>query len=345
METDNNKKYIVTVDLGLPPLQSGQAPYIAYSEFPSPRGKIQGLVVSIRRLFTLLKWARHSDVMVLDSTSGPLQPDLAACILIRFFKRKPVIVMTGDMWNRGNIIKYSLQKLSIKLADSVIQRYAVQSLGEKEIFPKLWGVAPQKVQACLYYFTFTDDEIGKYENTEKGYIFAGGNPSRNYDLLLDAARLLPNRKFVVATRMLDGRKDIPSNVEVVQVGHQEFIRLMREADMVVTPLRAGGTRAAGQQTYLNAIRMGKISIVNGNRVLGVTDYIENYANGILFDGTPQGLCKTIEWVYDPANREAVKHIQRDAPESVKEFTYERHLRAMASIIESAVAERRNQPGD
>jgi hypothetical protein len=119
---------------------------------------------------------------------------------------------------------------------------------------------------------------------------------------------------------------------------------MRQADMVITPLRAGRTRAAGQQTYLNAMRMGKISIVNGNRVLGVTDYMKNYVNGIIFDGTPQGLCKTIEWVYDPANREAVKTIQRDAPNSVKEFTYERHLRAMASIIEDAIAESKNQPG-
>lgn len=344
METDNNKKYIVTVDLDLPPLQSGLAPYNAYPEFPSPRSKIQGLVVSIRRLFTLLKWAQHSEVIILDSTSGPLQPDLAACILIRFFKRKPVIVMTGDMWNRGNIVKYSLQKLSIKLADRVIQRYVVQSLGEKEIFPKLWGVAPQKVQVCLYHFTFTDDEIGNYEVAEKGYIFAGGNPSRNYDLLLDAARLLPNRKFVVAARTLNGRKDIPANVQVVQVGHQEFIRLMRQADMVITPLRAGGTRAAGQQTYLNAIRMGKISIVNGKDVLGVTDYIQNYTNGIVFDGTPQALRKTIEWVYDPTNREAVKNIQRDAPNSVKEFTYERHLRTMASIIEGTIAESKNQSG-
>ncbi len=342
METDNNKKYIATVDLDLPPLQSGLAPYIAYHEFPSPRGKIQGLVVSIRRLFTLLKWARHCEVMVLDSTSGTLHPDLAACIFIQFFKRKPVIILTGDMWNKGNIVKYNLQKLSVHLADSVIQRYVVQSLGEKEIFPKLWGIAPEKVQACLYHFTFTDDEIGMFEPAEKGYIFAGGNPSRNYDLLLEAARLLPNRKFIVATRLLDGRKDIPSNVEVVQVAHQEFIRLMRQADMVVTPLRAGGTRAAGQQTYLNAMRMGKISIVNGKNVLGVTDYIQNHANGIIFDGTPQGLREAIEWVYNPANREAVKSIQDNAPESIKEFTYARHLRTMASIIECAVAESKSQ---
>jgi len=339
MKTDNTKKYIVTVDIDLPPLNSGVEPYFAFPEFPSPPGKIQGIMVEFRRLFTLLKWARHSEVMVLDSTSGTLHPDLMACIFIRFFKKKPVIVLTGDMWNKGNIIKYHFQKLMVKLADSAIQCYVVQSLGEKEIFPKTWGVAPEKMRVCLYNFTFTDEEITKNEVAEKGYIFAGGNPQRDYALLLETARLLPNRKFILATRLLNGHKEIPSNVEVAQVTHLEFIRLMREADMIVTPLRSGITRAAGQQTYLNAIRMGKISIVNGKDVFGVTDYIQNYVNGIIVDGTPQKLCEAIEWVYNPANRKAVKNIQQYAPESVKEFTYENHLRAMALIIESAIAER------
>lgn len=337
METTNHKKYIVTVDLDLPPLQSGLAPCLAFSDFPSQRGKIQSLIVEIRRLFTLLKWARHSEVMVLDSTSGTLHPDLMACIFIRFFKRKPVIILTGDMWNKGSVIKYNLQKLIVQLADDVIQRYVVQSLEEEELFPKTWKVAPEKMRVCLYHFTFTDDEIGKYEPAKKGYIFAGGNPHRDYDLLLEAARRLPRRKFIVATRMLNGRKNIPANIEIAQVAHQEFIRLMRQADMVITPLRSGVTRAAGQQTYLNAMRMGKISIVNGKEVLGVTDYVQNYVNGIIFDGTPRGLCEAIEWVYDPANQEAVTKIQDDAPESIKGFTYEHHLLAMASIIESAVS--------
>jgi glycosyltransferase involved in cell wall biosynthesis len=331
------KKYIVTVDLDLPPLRSGVKPYFAFAQFPFSNNAVQKLNISLQRLLKLLKWARHSEIMVLDSTSGPLQPDMLACTLFHFFNKKPIVVMTGDMWNKGNRLEYRFRKTMIHLADTNIQRYVVQSLGEQQIFAKMWGIAPEKVRLCLYNFTFTDEEINAGKISAKGYIFAGGNPNRDYDLLLETARRLPNRRFIIATRVLDGRNDIPSNVKVVQVPHLEFIRLMRESDAVVTPIRSGVMRAAGQQTYLNAMRMGKISIVNGKDVFGVTDYIQNYVNGIIIDGTPLGCSEAIEWVYNPANQSTVKKIQQLAQESVMQFTYERHIHTMASIIEEAVA--------
>ncbi|RJP51912.1 MAG: hypothetical protein C4557_07200 [Anaerolineaceae bacterium] len=333
-----NPKYVITVDLDLPPLKSGLEPYYAFGQFPSARNFREDIAISTRRLWTLLKWARHCEVMVLDSVSGRFHPDLLACVFIRFFSKRPVIVMADDMWNKGGMLKYIFQKTIIRAADPAIHRYAVHSLGEGKIFARLWGISPEKVRTCIYNFTFTDDEINAGEITSNGYIFAGGSPLRNYDLLLESARQLPHRQFVIATRVLKGRKDIPENVRVVQVSHTEFIRLMRESDMVVTPLASGGTRSGGQQTYLNAMRMGKISMVNGNDVLGVTDYIQDRVNGIITDGTPQGFVEAIEWVYDPSNLNAVNKIKQNAQETVKEFSYERYLCTMTAIIEEAVAE-------
>jgi len=329
-------KYVVTVDVDLPPLRSGVEPY--FTQFSFSRDAEKKFFLQLQRLWMLLKLARHSQVMILDSTSGPGQPDLLACILIRFLPKKPIVVMTGDMWNKGSTFKYYFQKMELSLADVSIQRYVVQSLGEQEIFAQLWGVSPDKVRHCLYNFTFTDEEVNASEIATKGYIFAGGNPHRDYVSLLETARLLPNLQFIIATRVLDKYDDIPSNVKIVQVSHQEFIRLMREADAVVTPIRSGLTRAAGQQTYLNAMRMGKISIVNGKSVFGVTDYIQNYVNGIITDGTPQGYSEAIEWVYCPANQAAVKKMGQLAQETVMEFTYERHIRTMALIVEEAIEE-------
>jgi len=331
-----NPKYILTVDLDLRPLKSGVEPFYAFSQFPNADNFIENIFIEIRRFWTVLNWARTCDVLVLDSSSGRFHPDLIACIFIRFFSKKPVVVMTGDMWNKGNFFKYNLQKTMIHLADPVIQLYVVQSIGEGEIFAKLWGVASEKVRVCIYHFTFTEEEINAGRIETKGYIFSGGNIARDYDALLETARKLPHRKFILATRLLDGRKDIPSNVQIVNTSHTDFIRLMRESDMVITPLISGQTRAAGQQTYLNAMRMGKISIVNGDHVFGVSDYIQNYVNGITPDGTPEIYCQVIEWVYDPKNREAVEKIKQKAQETVMEFTYERHLRTMASIVEEAI---------
>lgn len=331
-----NKKYIVTVDLDLPPLQSGMKPYFAFSQFPTGRNFKEEFSTSYRRFRTLLKWARHSEVMVLDSVSGPFHPDLLACIFVHTPRKRPFILMTGDMWHRGGSIKYFIQKTLIRLADPHIQRYVVHSLGEEKIFAKLWGIPAHKVRTCIYNYTLTDKEIDSITVKTNGYIFAGGNPARNYDQLLNTARLLPHRQFIIATRTLNERKDIPTNVKVVQPSHMEFIRLMGEADMVATPLASGRTRAAGQQTYLNAMRLGKISIVNGKDVLGVADYIQDHVNGIITDDTPQGFCEAIEWVYDPCNLDAVKKIRQNAQESVKEFSYERYICTMAAIIEEVV---------
>lgn len=327
--------YVVTVGhIELPPLASGTAPF--FVEFPYSREVEDNPLPQLRRLWMLFRWARHAQVMVLDSTSGPLQPDLLACIFMRLLPKRPVVIMTGDMWNKGNPLKYRFQKLALKLADPSIQRYVVQSYGEQAIFPQVWGVAAEKVRPCLYNFTFTDEEIHASEIASKGYIFAGGNPHRDYDSLLETARRLPNRQFIIATKRLEGREDIPPNVQVVQVPHLEFIRLMREADAVVTPIKSGLTRATGQQTYLNAMRMGKVAIVNGKDVHGVTDYIQHHANGIITDGTPEGYAQAIEWVY--ANPDAAKEMGQVARETASEFTYERHVRTMASIIEEAIAE-------
>lgn len=335
----DSEKYIVTVDLdGLPPLKSGLVAYNAFPDFPNGDNLIEEIFISIRRFWTLFKWARHSEVMVLDSVSGKIHPDLLACIFIRFLLKRPAIIMASDMWNKGNFFKYNFQKIMIRLADPAIHRYAVHSLGEEKIFANLWGISPKKVKACIYNFTFTDEEVNAGPIVKKGYIFAGGNPSRDYEALLETARQLPHRNFIIATKVLQGRRDIPQNVSVVKVSHTEFITLMREADMVITPIVQGLTKSAGQQTYLNAMRMGKVSIANGKDVHGVTDYIENYVNGIIPDGTPKEYCEVIEWVYNPVNSEAVQKIEKIAQETVKQFTYERYIHTLTSIVEEAVDE-------
>jgi glycosyltransferase involved in cell wall biosynthesis len=331
-------KFIATVDLDLLPLSSGIKPYNAYSEFPKARNLKEEFIISSRRLWKILTWAKDCEVMVLDSVSGRLHPDLLACVFMRLLPKRPVIIMADDMWNKGGFVKYFLQKAIIQLADTSINRYAVHSLGEGEIFANLWKISPKKVRMYFYHFTFTNKEINSGKILKRGYIFAGGNPARNYEALLETARLLPSRKFIIATRMLNRHKNIPSNVTVVQVPHTEFIRLMREADMVITPLASGQTKSAGQQTYLNAMRMGKINIINGKDVLGVTDYIENYVNGIISEGTPESYAKAIEWVYNPINQKAVIKIEQMAQETVKQFTYERCIQAMMKIIQEAVNE-------
>jgi glycosyltransferase involved in cell wall biosynthesis len=67
---------------------------------------------------------------------------------------------------------------------------------------------------------------------------------------------------------------------------------MAGAAIVVVPMEAGHLHSGGQQTYLNAMAMGKPVIVCDPR--GPQGYIEDGKNGILLDyGDSEGLRRAI----------------------------------------------------
>ncbi len=75
-------------------------------------------------------------------------------------------------------------------------------------------------------------------------------------------------------------------------GHREFRQLMAGAAMVVVPMEEGHLHSGGQQTYLNAMAMGKPVIVCDPR--GAPDYITDGQDGIILDyGDSNGLRNVI----------------------------------------------------
>jgi len=294
----------------------------------------EGLLQTVRRVLKILSAVPTASVILLESGSGRFHPDLIAAALIGFLPRRyrPYMIVMGAMWQKDKGIRGLIDTLVLKFADRAIQRYAVQSHEELTVFPEIWNIAPSKVRYCHYFYTLTDRELEDTAHPDGAYIFAGGNAHRDYEPLLEAAYRLPDQKFIIATRLRF--PDVPPNVVLQSVPHEQFVKFMKEARVVITPIKPNLTRAAGQQTYLNAMRLGKVTVVNNKSVFGVREYIKDGENGVTVDGTAEGYIAALEWLLNPANRATVEAMQASARQSVEStFTYENHVACLTRIID------------
>lgn len=306
-----------------------------YIESP-PLGQ-HSLGAALRVVAEILRGARRGIPLLLDSTSAPWFPELLASALIGLWPRRwrPVVVMVGDMWEPNPGLRGLIEKVIVRLANRAIHRYVVQSSEELEVFPRLWGIDPRKARLCLYFSTLTQHDLAAPPPPPGDFVFAGGNVHRDYAPLVAAARLLPERRFVIATQRLNGLDNLPPNVTASSVPHPEFVALLRAAAAVVVPVRAGLRRAAGHNTFLNAMLLGKPTIVPN--VFGVADHIRDGETGLVVDGSPEDYVRALRWVFDPANREAVARMGQAASHTVsQQFTFERHVACLLRILDEAI---------
>lgn len=282
-----------------------------------------------RALLHILRQARQKQVVMLSSST------LVECLAIARMgtwprEQQPIVILFGDMFAGKKRLKRLGMRLLIRLMDRAVDGYIVQSTDDQRIFPHTWKVNPDKVHVALFGYTFHDSDIHEARIRTGDYIFAGGNSQRDYDTLVEVARQMPDQQFIFATRTLQGRRDIPANVIAEPVPHKQYLRLMEQSRLVVTAIRRGLLRAVGQQTYLNAMRLGKLSIVNERDVLGLQDYIVHGQTGLLVDGSPESYAAAIRWALDSQNAEQVQRICLEARHVVQaNFSYAHFLERLS----------------
>lgn len=316
-----------------------------YSDDPEFADRAHTLVNEDDSLLGQFKFAlrvfrvsKNHAALLLDSASGSIHPDLLACALIGLFRgsKKPLVVIMGEMWHKDAGLRGVLQKIVLRLADRAIFRYAPISTDDSRVFERIWGISSQKLRFVPYFYTFTKRDLESPPPQEEDFIFSGGNSHRDYEPLLRAAEALPGHKFVIASHLLEGRK-LPPNVTAGQVPRPEFIRLMGAARMVIVPIRRNLTRSAGQQTYLNAMMLGKITVVND--VFGVYDYVRHNETAIVVDGSPEGYVNAVLRAFDPRNRAEMQRICNAARKEVSaNFSFEKHCQRLLEIFDQAVKE-------
>jgi hypothetical protein len=291
--------------------------------------------VSRRALMArLVRGARSRRAVILDGSVGPgdLYVDLLAAIAIR---RRPggtrtPIVLGECQWKLGGSrLDRLTTRLGLRALDGPRVAYCVLTRWERERFAATWGVNPERVFVTPYCHTLSDADLAAPTST-RGGVFAGGNSLRDYGPLVAAAGEL-DVPVTLATKLLDG--PLPANITAGPVPYERFFELLRNASVVVVPLADRNDRTAGQQTYLNAMALGKATIVTDSP--GVREYVEDGKTGIVVPaGDPEALARALRWVLDPANAEAVERMAAAAADAARTtFSPERYAQALLAVAD------------
>jgi glycosyltransferase involved in cell wall biosynthesis len=247
-------------------------------------------------LQAVIRASSRYDAVLLDGSVGAreLYSDLFIAAAIR--RRTRRVVISDATWKLGGSLDRVAMTAGLRAVDSPRTIYCVLSSEETDTFPRTWRVDPSRVVFTPFCYTLTEEDLAA-PTSDDGGIFAGGDSMRDYGTLLEAAAALPARVTIASATLRAG--EVPPGVLARSVGHAEFNRLLRAASVVVVPLRAA-ERSAGQQTYLNAMAIGKLVVVTDTP--GVRDYVEDGVTGLVVPPRdPHALASALSWALDPRN--------------------------------------------
>jgi glycosyltransferase involved in cell wall biosynthesis len=154
--------------------------------------------------------------------------------------------------------------------------------------------------------------------------------------LIEAMESLPQHTLIIGSKLLCDTK-LPSNVKAQQFVREEYIRLMRAAQIVIVPIRQGLIRSTGHQTYLNAMLLKKPTIVN--HILGVQEYTKNGQSAIIVAGTPESYIEAIKKASNPENKAEIEQMCELGRElAAGQYTFENHANRLLEIIDEAITD-------
>lgn len=292
-----------------------------------------------RALARLVAWAERHDALVLDGASGGSirAVDLGAAAVLARRRSGPAVVITDATWSRGaGMLDRMICRAGLAAIESPRVTYCVLSSEEKRRFPRTWGVDPARVAFTPYYYTASDEDLAA-PVAHDGGVFAGGDSMRDYRPLVEASRGLPAAVTIAARRLPPGlRRILPPNVRAGGVPHEQYMRLLRSASVVVVALAETEDRSAGQQSYLNAMAYGKLVVVPD--VMGVRDYLDDRVTGIVVPPRdPRALSEALRWALAPSSRAAVREIGERARVKVRvSFRPEDYVDAVLAATDRAV---------
>jgi hypothetical protein len=276
---------------------------------------------------TVVRAASRYDAVLLNGSvgAGELYSDLLIAGASR--RRAKRIVISDATWKRGQLLDRVGMGAGLRIVDSPRMIYCVLSSAELETFPQAWRIDPSRVVFTPFCYTLTDSELDA-QTSDEAYVFAGGDSMRDYGPLLEAAPAL-GVQVRIASATLAGT-DTPPNVCARVVPPGVFSRLLRRASVVVVPLRSG-ERSAGQQTYLNAMALGKLVVVSDGP--GVRDYVRNRVTGLVIaPNDARALVQAVSWALDPRNVVEMDAIRARAREVARmQFSPDVYFRRIARI--------------
>jgi glycosyltransferase involved in cell wall biosynthesis len=262
-------------------------------QFATP---VTGLLSSFRFLREVWIARKSTDALLIDGVMpqmwvGWLQSYLPGC--------RMKVVVTECLWEREAIslrghLKLLLMRRILKRMDRCIL-YAQVDIHK---FAEYYQVDPSKFIFIPFFNTLHPHRY-TYLEIPGNYVFAGGNSDRDYAPLIEAMRSLDAQCFIACSPAALNGLQLPANVYRMEANPQQFRQLLKSAAIVVVAMKGGLLRSAGQQTFLNAMRLGKPVIVTDPD--GARDYIRSGETGFTVPpGDPQALRQVLEsLLHDP----------------------------------------------
>ncbi|PLX44079.1 MAG: glycosyl transferase group 1 [Deltaproteobacteria bacterium] len=310
----------------------GSADWQNITDQPEEILPVKGFFPLLKALWTMMRLrAKYDAVVVAADRKGGLFSILNFLVPGRTVH----VVMVATLWYKpASPFKYALKKLHHKLIAKGTSKFIVWATHEVEDYSGCFGIAPEKFVYIPHHHTL---EGYDYEIVDKGYIFSGGDGDRNYLALCEAVRGL-DIKVVINTRRKDWSGDVqpPPNVEAFPVTKEDFRRWMAGARFVILPMEGGLLHSGGQQTILNALGMGKPTVVVCERH-GALDYIEDGVNGYIVP--PNDVARLKEVITSIISDEALeKRLREGCEDAYEEYSTRRCMNRILNMIRDLVAE-------
>jgi glycosyltransferase involved in cell wall biosynthesis len=253
---------------------------------PEGRGT-RRLFAAVRNALLVYHVAKYGDAVVFGDTY-PLSASIYG-LLHCLRSERPLVVRADPLAPAPKHSSFWRKKFREIVLGSVDLLW-VYSPSIARRYVSWYKVPSEKIITLKFHHTLTGFDFP--QPTRGDYIFAGGDSQRDYATLIEAVKGL-ECKVVIATRRLPP-KHLPQNVEWRSVTPEEFRRLMAGSNFVVLPLDTSRGSTSGQQSYLNAMALGKLVIVTDTE--DASYYIENGVTGILVpSGNAQELRAAIVW--------------------------------------------------
>lgn len=238
------------------------------------------VVRALKNAAALVAAARSEDIVILTDAHG-LSGNLF-CILRQLGPQRPTIIRADALFALpSTAVLRTLKRTYIRATMAAVDLMIVWTPATIERYCTAFSLRREKFAAVKFHHTLTGFDAGGV--TQGKYIFSGGDSLRDYQTLLHAVRELDVEVFIATRLVLPKSLTVPPNVTVRAVTPREFREFMAGALLVVFPLKMGGLRTAGQQSYLNAMALGKAVIVTDT--IDAPFYIEDGRTGKL---TPSG---------------------------------------------------------
>jgi hypothetical protein len=280
----------------------------------------------------LVRAAGRYEAVVLN---GSLRPDQLAAALIARRRRPPAVVLADATWKaeagsfEGRVRRYAVRSL-----DHGGAHYCVLSEAEARLFPVTWGVPPARVHVTPFHWVLDEADVEEVP-PRNGGVFAGGDSLRDYGPLVEAARGL-TAEVTIASRTYE-RTEVPANVRLSPLDPPSYDEAFRRASVIVVALEPRGDRSAGQQSYLNAMVLGKPVIVTDS--LGAREYVEHGRTGLVVPpADARAMHEALDWVLDPANEGEVAALgERARADALARFGPERYVERLLEVVDRALA--------